>query len=264
MIAGQYLVTTSHHASAQIVHEAKVFARLHRLTYIPRSLSLDTIALNQFNSGIFVITGQGIAFFKDGKTLTYHSNMAKLRIMSIQQGHADRMVVAMELRKGDQLIDCTLGLGADALVASYVAGRKGHIIGLESSWPVCHLTQYGLSHLRNAHWLNDDVAPIQVYCTNHMDYLSLCPDKSADVVYFDPMFRTHLEASYGLNTIREIANMSSVSQVSIQHAIRVARRRVVLKERTNSDEFQRLGFNMIPSTRGAKTQYGFIQISNAT
>lgn len=59
--------------------------------------------------------------------------MAELRIKNIIDGNPDHMTTVMGLTKGMSALDCTLGLGTDAIVASYIAGESGLIQALEGS-----------------------------------------------------------------------------------------------------------------------------------
>lgn len=43
------------------------------------------------------------------------------------------MVEAMDLKPKMSVLDCTLGLGTDATVASYIVGENGKVVGLESA-----------------------------------------------------------------------------------------------------------------------------------
>ena len=53
-----------------------------------------------------------------------------------------------------------------------------------------------------------------------------------------------------------MANHEPVSEVMIEEACRVARRRVVFKENARSLEFERLGFTKIMGGRYSKVHYG--------
>ncbi|HSN15604.1 MAG TPA: hypothetical protein VLT61_13305, partial [Anaeromyxobacteraceae bacterium] len=45
----------------------------------------------------------------------------------------DPFFEAADLRPGDAVLDCTLGLGADALVAAVATGPAGRVVGIEGS-----------------------------------------------------------------------------------------------------------------------------------
>ena len=48
--------------------------------------------------------------------LFFHPGMAHLRIKNLLCGHGDHLIAALGLAEGMQVLDCTLGMGADAPV----------------------------------------------------------------------------------------------------------------------------------------------------
>ncbi|MBQ1913638.1 MAG: protein-L-IsoD(D-D) O-methyltransferase, partial [Selenomonadaceae bacterium] len=95
------------------------------------------------------------------------------------------------------------------------------------------------------------------------DFLREQPDKSFDVVYFDPMFRHPLMESENLNPLRAVADHRPVSLEAISEAKRVARHRVVLKENSRSLEFARLGFTKMAGGQYSKIRYGVYETMGA-
>lgn len=196
----------------------------------------------------------------DGE-LFFHPNMAQLRIKNLRMGEEDHMVKAMGLQEGMSVLDCTLGFGADAIVASFVAGERGSVTGLEASPYIALITGQGMQHfLANNYELHSAIKRIKVVNSNYLDYLKEQPDDSVDVVYFDPMFRHPLTDSHNINPLRAVADHSPLSEEAVKEARRVARQRVVMKENSRSNEFQRLGFHEIAGGRHSKVNYGIIRL----
>ena len=83
------------------------------------------------------------------------------------------------------------------------------------------------------------------------------PDKSVDIVYFDPMFRSRF---MNRRSIAAAAGACAIGAPrmsdSMRQAVRVARKSVVMKEHSDSGEFERLGFER-QSMRN-KIAYGVI------
>jgi len=96
---------------------------------------------------------------------------------------------------------------------------------------------------------------------DHNQFLAQQASNSFDVVYFDPMFRQPLMSSQPLSPLRNLADPRPLSLDTIEEACRVARTRVVVKERSDGEEFRRLGIETILSTAGHKLAYGVINIS---
>ena len=55
--------------------------------------------------------------------------MAFLRLLRARRGESDPLVAAANLSRGETVLDATLGLGGDALLAAQVTGTR--VIGLE-------------------------------------------------------------------------------------------------------------------------------------
>ena len=163
----------------------------------------------------------------------------------------------MGLQPGMQVLDCTLGLGADAIVASFAVGDGGSVTGLEASPLIAAVVGYGLAHFVAENYpIQEAMRRIQTVQTDYLAYLKAQPDASVDVVYFDPMFRHPLRESVQLAPLRTSADHRPVSLGAMEEAKRVARQRVVLKENSRSLEFARLGFAKIAGGKYSHVHYG--------
>ncbi len=205
----------------------------------------------------------------------FHPSMALLRLMNYLKGDPDRMAEAMGIRPGMTVLDCTLGFGTDALVASFLTGPGGKVVGLEVSAIVAALVRHGMMDFaprihpgldpQKAQVLSglpDAMKRIQVVCAKHLAYLQSLPDRSFDIVYFDPMFRKPWEDSAAISPLRTLALPDPVECQAIAEACRVARYRVVFKEGRYSGEFERLGFQVVPGGRYSRLAFGTINIGS--
>ena len=210
-----------------------------------------SIALLVKKNRICIDTPDGEIFF--------HPGMAQLRIKKLLAGGNDNMIDAMSLKQGMTVLDCTLGLAADALVSAFVCGHR--VIGLEANQLLALVIKEGLrSSASGMTSLAKTAGNIEVINANHAGYLKNLPDQSVDVVYFDPMFRHPLTDSTGLQPLRCLADAAAVSEESIRQACRVAKHRVVLKENSKSCEFRRLGFSLLHGGRYSPIHYGIIDL----
>lgn len=194
--------------------------------------------------------------------LFFHPSLAHLRLQNIKlRGAADHLTEALDLRPGQSVLDCTLGLGADAIVESYAVGEGGQVTALEKSPLIALVISYGLAHYKGES--HDDILSalrrIKVINDDYRSYLKELPDKSFDAVYFDPMFRCPMEKSAPLSPLRQLAEGSPLEEESVREACRVARRRVVMKEAWYSREFARLGFSEFSGGKWSKVRYGIIR-----
>ncbi|MBO8137588.1 MAG: class I SAM-dependent methyltransferase [Desulfotomaculum sp.] len=258
----QALVTTSLNTSEQIINRAKNIAYKLGLKYVKRrKKSLKELEEEFLSSGILVVSKNKLSIYIDGEEFFFHPGMAKIRIKALKNGNNDQMINAMNLRLGDSVLDCTVGLGSDAVVANYVVGEKGLVRGLEINPLMAYVVKEGIKNFKNpSSVLEKAVKGIEIINADHRDYLKELPDKSFSVVYFDPMFRNPVYKSSGMAPLRKLANHEPLDQLSIKEACRVARKRVVIKERSSSDEFKRLGCTKIIGGKKSPIAYGVIAL----
>ena len=232
----QAIATTGRKCTDDAVSLAKWAAEHAKIPYVPRANLSGQALRERYGVDFILIAKQGLLTLSTpAGDLFFHPNMAHLRLKNLRFGSAgtgDRMVEAMGLSHGMNVLDCTLGFGADAIVASFAVGPEGKVTGIESQ-PL-----------------------IETVCADAFSYLKQQEDDSVDVVYFDPMFRHPLLESRSLSPLRTVANHAPVSPAMIEEACRVARRRVVFKENARSLEFERLGFTQIMGGRYSKVHYG--------
>ncbi|MGD9677214.1 MAG: class I SAM-dependent methyltransferase [Vulcanibacillus sp.] len=189
----------------------------------------------------------------------FHPSMAALRINRLKLGDNDLMIQLAELKTGDTFLDCTLGLASDSIVASYVVGSEGKVVGLESENVLATIVKDGLiNSIYEDKDLTQAMRNIEVININHLHKLRSLPENSFDVVYMDPMFRIKINNSTPISPLRTLANQNSLLVETITEARRVAKRKVILKETTKSNEFERLGFKKV--IRSSSVTYGVITI----
>ena len=186
-----------------------------------------------------------------GKMLVQH-------IKNLREGKGDRLIDAAKIKTGDKILDCTLGLGSDAIVESFVAGG---VTALEFNPALAEVVRFGMKNFADdtPHVLNA-MRGVEVVTADYADFLKTAAADSFDVVYFDPMFRHALEKSSGINPIRAVANHAALEPDSVREACRVARRCVVMKENARSGEFARLGFKIAGGGKYSPIAFGVIEL----
>ncbi len=233
------------------------------IPFVPRRTESIEELREHYGVDFVLVAKKGLLVLdtRDGEFF-FHPNMAHLRLKNLRFGDGrDNMVDAMGLEAGMSVLDCTLGFGTDAIVASFAVGENGSVTGLESSLLVAEVTGYGLSNYHAENYpIQEAMRRIHTISTNYLDFLMKAGDNSYDVVYFDPMFRYPLMESRNLNPLRLAANHAPVSPEAVREAVRVAKYRVVLKENARSSEFERLGFPRITGGKYSKVHYGVIDI----
>jgi len=172
----------------------------------------------------------------------------------------DPLVDIAQLTTGDSFLDCTLGLGSDAIVASVAVGKLGTVIGLEQSKVISYLVKKGLKNWSGEQTLLEQaMRRINVCHIDHLSYLKKLKDHSIEVVYFDPMFSESIISSNGIHALKTHALYNNQLVESVKEAKRVAKKRVIMKDHYRSKRFEELGFTreIRPSS---KQHYGYIEV----
>jgi len=257
------IVTTSPKPDEAQRDTAKRLARFLNARVVPRGKrTIARLMREEHTDTVLVVTAEGPRLYRAGveRPFVYHPNTAMIRMRHLLRGDTDAMIARMEIRPGDRVLDCTLGLAADAAVLSLAVGEEGEVVGLESVPLIAAVVSEGLKTYRSGSPAIDAaLRRIRVICADHLNYLRQCADRSFDVVYFDPMFRRPVEASEGIASLRPFANPDPLSPEAVREARRVARRMVVMKERQGSEEFTRLGFAEVHEV-GNSVAYGIIRV----
>ena len=210
----------------------------------------ENILLVKKNS-LSAITAEGELFF--------HPNTAHLRIKNLRGGEGDRLIDALKISAGSSVLDCTLGLGSDAIVESFIVGASGKVVALEVNPLIAAIVDYGMKNFsEDSPHILSAMRRVEVINADCADFLKTCADKSFDAVYFDPMFRRPVKSSSGLNPIRPLADNRPLTEEIIREACRVAKCRVVMKEHSGSAEFSRLGFKVADGGKYSSVAFGVI------
>jgi hypothetical protein len=179
--------------------------------------------------------------------------MAFLRVRRALKGEVDPLVAHAALRPGDSVLDATLGLGGDALVAAHATGTR--VVGLEANSLIAAFTQAALRRLPRHGREPGNL--VQVIRADHRTWLREQPDRSFDVVLLDPMFRRAGEAGPLFDLLRTHADHAPLDAETLREARRVARRGVLVKDAARGVELERLGLVPRVSRRSAALAFGW-------
>lgn len=166
-----------------------------------------------------------------GGKFFFHPNMAVGRLRSMERTpRVDPLIHAAGLAPGDRVLDGTLGLGADAIVASRAVGSTGLVVGLEAVLVTAVLTAHGLQTYD--HRFAAPMRRIRVIPGDHRRHLvggTWLARAGWDAILLDPMFETTIPASAGLAGIRRLACYDPLTPEVIEAARRWVRKAVVVK-----------------------------------
>lgn len=255
------IVTTAGRPDAQsvaLVEEAT--ARLQALAVERKKRSIPKLQ-DVYQADVLVAGKDRYSFYKRGSAepLFFHPNSATYRLRRMGKGEVDPLVAATELMRGDSFLDCTLGLGSDAIIAASIVGADGRVEGIEADAVVAFLTEVGLCRFPiDFPLLQDAMARVEVIHSEAVSFLKSCRSNSRDVVFLDPMFTTPIEEASNFEVLREVGADFHVTEEWVTEALRVCRRRVVLKDHYESPVFERFGFvqQIRPYT---KVHYGVLE-----
>ncbi|MCR6096126.1 class I SAM-dependent methyltransferase [Salipaludibacillus agaradhaerens] len=255
------IVTTSGRTSHKVMVKAERIANEWGLPFERRHKRSINLLKTTFNTTIYVVSNERIEAYHPhaDDPLFFHPNNAMFRAKHWMKHGNDPLIDACHLQKGDHVVDATLGLGADAQLASMAVGASGKVIALEASQVISLIVKEGFSSYMSSFMpLNDAMRRITVLHCSHLEWLLKQPDDSVDVIYFDPMFEYKVNDAAGISPLRTYANYDSLTHTVIQEAVRVARKRVILKDHFRSERFEAFGFN-VQKRPSATYQFGSIE-----
>ncbi|MEH6938570.1 class I SAM-dependent methyltransferase [Bacillus sp. JJ664] len=255
------IVTTCLRPTSLLTKQAQEIATdLHSKTVARKEFSLEEL-YDKWNEPILVVGKKRLEWYEKGQSAPFffHPNSSVFRIRRLLKGEHDPFCNASLLLKGDSLLDCTLGMASDSIVGSFIVGDSGVVVGLEKSPIIAYLTSKGLqSNQQNISEWTRITNRITVENIDYKSYLANLADDSFDVVYFDPMFETNIEASSGIAGLKLLANYDDLTYEVIEQAKRVARKRVVLKDHFKSERFKKYGFTQL-IRKSSEFHFGFIE-----
>ena len=253
-----FIVTTTRKADNE--NFAREIAQRLGGQFVKReAFSLDALKKIHGAENILLVKKNSLSVATAEGELFFHPNTAHLRIKNLRGGEGDRLIDALKISAGSKVLDCTLGLGSDAIVESFVAGEAGKVVALEVNPLIAEVVSYGLKNFsEDSPHILEAMRRVEVINVDCAEFLKTCKKNSFDAVYFDPMFRRPVKKSSGLNPIRPLADARPLTEEIIREACRVAKFRVVMKEHSGSEEFARLGFKVAGGGKYSSVAFGVI------
>jgi predicted methyltransferase len=255
------IVTTARHPTPEMASIARRAAEELGGRIVPKTGHTTIRKIqSQFHTRLVLSIGQRMTLFVDDQEIFFHPSMSVVRLKRILTGEADTLLVKSRVQPGDSILDCTLGMGADAIVFAHAAGVQGRVVGIEQSELLAFLVKEGLKRWQSdMRQLEEAMRRVEVVAMDHLSFMKRQPDRSFDVVYFDPMFRHTVKESVNFDPVRFLSVDHPLTHEAIGEARRIARKTVVLKERLSGGEFERLGFPP-PDSRSSSFTYSVIHM----
>jgi hypothetical protein len=172
----------------------------------------------------FVRTREGLwMHLEDGHLRPWHPGLAHVRLRDRSR---DALARTLDLRPEERVLDCTFGLGHDAMV---LADAGALVDAIDRSAGLLWYAYAGMRTYRPA-----AARRIRVACSDASEFLESCPPGRYAHVYLDPMFpveRTGPNATWG--PIRSLMDVGTGAERPTPELValarRAARRSVVLK-----------------------------------
>lgn len=254
-------VTTAGRTNEEMIKIAMDTAMKLEIPYIPRRKKSIQQIQQDVESSCLVVGKERLELFEQNspQPFFFHPNSAMFRIKRLLNREHDPFVEAAQLSSGMSLLDCTLGLASDAIVASFVVGTNGRVTGIEGHKYLAYVVSEGLHTWDSGDLeMNAAMRRIRIIQTLSLEYLQTLPSSSIDCVYFDPMFEEKILESDGIKSLGQFAIYHDLDEETIEEALRIAKKRVVLKDHFRSSRFEKYGFN-VNRRKSAKFHFGYIE-----
>lgn len=241
------IVTTAGRTNVDMMKYAQEIARDLGGTFVMRGDASVQNLQAQISDHIIVVGKNRLELYPYGgnESFFFHPNSASFRLKRLVCGEPDPFLEVARLQEGMTVLDCTLGLASDSIIASYAVGTTGSVTGVEGNPYMAYIVEQGLQKWNTDFLeLKEAMQRISVVHTEHITFLRSCPDNRFDVVYFDPMFEESILESDGIRGLKHFALYTDITAETIQEALRVAKQRVVLKDHFRSSRFEMYGFSV--------------------
>ncbi|HDR7717961.1 class I SAM-dependent methyltransferase [Bacillus albus] len=254
------IVTTAGRTNKEMTDYAKQVAAKLNGSFVKRNDIPVHKLHEQYEQDVLVVGKNRLAIYPRGteESFFFHPNSAMFRVKRLMRGEHDPFVQAAQLESGMTVLDCTLGMASDSIVASYIVGKSGKVTGLEGNEYMAYIMENGLKTWSSSvSEIDEAMQRIDVKQTEHYAFLTQCEDNSYDVVYLDPMFEETVIESDGIKGLKHFALYHDITDETIAEAKRVARKRVVLKDHFRSSRFEKHNFHVY-KRKSAKFHFGVI------
>jgi 16S rRNA (guanine1516-N2)-methyltransferase len=253
-------VTTPFRPTAAEVEAALLAADRYAIPYVARGKrAVSRAAAEAGAEAALVLSSSRAVLSAGGAEHAWSPGMGALRLKRYLDERAgkpvdpaarDPFLDAAGILPGDEVLDCTAGLGADALVAAAAAGPRGRVLALESSQALAAWTGEGLRR-----FAAEAARRVEVIHADHGEWRARAAPRSFDVVVLDPKLRHARAEPGGFDLVRRLADARPLEAAAVEAARRVARRCVVIKDGAPGWDLARLGLTPLPSARGAHRYY---------
>ena len=252
------LITTTRKEKALDSLKAEEFKNCYGGFFVERNEHSFERMIAEFNPTSIVIFEEGYPILYDPNQLDsplhFHLNIGALRLQKVCNKENDRFLEVSGIEEGMRVLDGTLGLGTDALLAAWAVGATGKIVALEGSKAIFSIVDFSLGMIRHGgeEFLAELAHRIEIKQLEFTEYSQTQEANVFDVVYLDPMFDKPRGKSIGIQPLRLWAFDQLLTSETAREAFRLCKRRVVMKEAKGSHWWDELAME-IPSILTGKS-----------
>ncbi|MBY0122692.1 class I SAM-dependent methyltransferase [Bacillus sp. S/N-304-OC-R1] len=255
------IITTAGRTNEEMIERALKISEELSIEYIERK-KRSVLAIQELKKDDCIVVGkERLELYPIGEKepFFFHPNSAMFRVKRLINGERDPFIEAANLSKGKTILDCTLGLASDSIVASFVTAAEGRVTGIEGNQYLAYLVKNGLQSWESGiSEMNQAMRKIEVIGGRSLHFLETLPDSSYDIVYFDPMFEERILESDGIKALSRFAVYEDISNKLIDEALRVAKERVLLKDHFRSSRFDKYNFE-VSIRKTSKFHFGVLK-----
>lgn len=255
------IITTAGRTTEEMVRQAKQTALELNSRYVARKKRSVLTLMEAEQEDCMVVGKNRLELYPCGEEAPFffHPNSSMFRIKRLLKGAKDPFIDAAQLVSGMSILDCTLGLASDSIVASFAVGQTGKVVGIEANPYLAFLVSKGLKQWdSDIDDMNQAMRSITTLQNHSLEVLKGLEDNSFDCVYFDPMFEETILESDGIRGLTKFASAEGLSTELMNQAHRVARKRIVLKDHFRSTRFGQYDF-AVQRRKSAKFHFGVIE-----
>lgn len=260
-MCGVTVVTTAGRPDELSEKLAQFVCETLKIEFVPRQKRSVAALGRQLQANVIVAGKNRYEYYAKGATAPFffHPNSAAFRLKRVARGEMEPLLEACQLKEGDSFLDCTLGMGADSMLAAFAVGERGTVVGLEANRNIAFIVKHGMQTYDTTKLpLTTCMRQIEVVHAEAVEFLRQQPANAFDVVYMDPMFEETIEEANNFEALRQAGSHLALTTEWMQEALRVAKKRVVLKAHYQSDYFEHYGFQRF-ARQTAKFHYGVIE-----
>ena len=255
-------VTTIRNSTAPIIEETKARAQVLGFPYFKREDTLEEMAARYHVDGFLIYGKQLPYYWNGGEEYRFHMGTAVLRTSQMEKGNQDRLCRLLPTDDFCSVLDCTFGQAGDSSTMSWYLLDRGQVTALEKSPILYEIGRAGIAgYVDKDEKLTKAVRRISLWHQDFKTFLQQAAPKSFDVIYFDPMFHHPVKREVNdMEGFRRAASYDGLAEEVLRLAMKVARKKIIVKERPFSPLFRNGLFTEVHGKKGQTTAYGVINL----